>query len=73
MRRSNRKKGKEGVRKRVQGTRRRRRSKKRRGKRRRRCQAEEITGAEAVAAACSLRHILPTCSHGSSDKNRLTS
>ena len=35
--------------------------------------AEAITGAEAVAAACSLRHNLPTCSHSSSDKYRLTS
>ena len=35
--------------------------------------AEETTRGGAFAAAYPLRHNLPTCSHGSSDKYRLTS
>lgn len=34
---------------------------------------EETTRGGAFSAACSLRHNLPTCPHGSSDKYRLTS
>lgn len=46
---------------------------KQKGKEKQEATAEVTTGAEAIAAACSRRHNLPTGSHGSTDKYRLTS